>query len=181
MLDFARDGIDLAVRFSNEKPADNLFSEVLLEEIVLPVARPEVAKSLQLPRDLLKTTLIQDDSLKFLDSPPNWSSWLKAAGVRGKPNISLSFNQADHAVDSALLGSGVVLGRFSMVSAALRNGTLIAPFPLALSTNAFFRMTCPIGHEDKQTIARFRAWLKQEIKADLELCRRFEIRRFSEI
>jgi len=175
LLDFTRDDIDLAIRFSGENTADNLFSEDLLEEIVLPVARPEIAQSLKQPRDLLNTTLIEDGSLKFLVSPPDWSSWFKAAGVRKKPKTSLSFNQADHAVDSALQGSGAVLGRFSMVSSALRNGTLIAPFPLALSTNGFFRIICPRGHEDKLTIVRFMAWLKQEVEADLELSRLFEV------
>lgn len=175
LLDFVRDGIDLAVRFTDQESTESYFSEDLLAEIVLPVARPEIADTLKHPRDLLKESLIQDDSLGFLDSPPNWQQWFKAAGVRGKPKISLSFNQADHAVDSALQGSGVVLGRFSMLSAALRNGTLVAPFPLALRTHGVFRTVCISGYENKPVIVRFREWLKQEVESDLMLCRHFKI------
>jgi len=175
LLDFARDGIDLAVRFSGEETAGSLFSEVLLDEIVLPVARPEVAQRLTLPQDLTKALLIQDSSLNFLKNSPDWRDWFKAARVRGKPKIGLSFNQADHAVESALQGAGVALGRFSMVSAALKNGTLVAPFPLALRTHGAFRIVCQGGGEDKLVIARFRAWLKEEAAADLDLCQRFEL------
>lgn len=175
LLDFVRDGIDLAIRFSAEEITDNLFSETLLEETVLPVARPDVAKKLKQPRDLNRTTLIHDDSLNFLTGSPNWSSWFKAAGLRGEPKISLSFNQADHAVEAALQSSGVALGRFSMVSAALRNGTLVAPFPLAQRTHGVFRIVCPTAYKDKSTNVRFREWLKEEVEMDLKTFQQFEL------
>jgi LysR family glycine cleavage system transcriptional activator len=71
-----------------------------------------------------------------------------------------SFSQADHAVDMALEGGGVVLGRYSMMRGALRDGALVAPFPLALGMAAHYRIVTPEGQQDRPVVARFRDWLK---------------------
>ncbi|MCR9221367.1 MAG: transcriptional regulator GcvA [Alphaproteobacteria bacterium] len=160
LLDLARDGIDIAVRFGLSDDA-GLFSEALADEALTPVARPEIAARLAAPADLLDQTLIHDASLDFLPNPPNWARWLQEAGVAARPPSGPSFSQADHAVDMALQGGGVVLGRYSMVRRALRDGALAAPFDLALGVRAQYRIVTLPGQQDRPVVRLFREWLKR--------------------
>lgn len=160
-LDFARDGLDVAIRFGLGAD-DGVFSEALMEDWTTPFMRPDIAARLDAPADLLGETLIHDESLNFLKRPPSWAEWLRAAGVGHGALKGPRFSQADHAVDAALEGAGVVLGRSSVAQSGLRSGALVAPFPLALGTPARYRVLCPLGQETRPTIARFRAWLHSE-------------------
>jgi LysR family transcriptional regulator, glycine cleavage system transcriptional activator len=169
MLDFERDDVDVAIRFALKTPDDDLFSEVFYEGWITPMMRPDIAEKVKKPEDLLALPLIHDDSLSFLERPPDWKEWFRAAGVDA-PNIrGLHFSQADHAVDFALEGGGVVLARSSVGAASLRSGALVAPFDLALTIDAQFRLVCPHGHETRPAIARFREWLHAEAAKDRPL------------
>ncbi|MEM1344495.1 MAG: transcriptional regulator GcvA [Pseudomonadota bacterium] len=168
LLDFARDGVDVAIRFGQGDDA-GLFSEHLSDEWVTPMMRPEIAARLHTPADLLAETLIHDDSMAFLKRRPGWADWLTAAGIAAPLPGGLTFSQADHVIDVAVQGLGVALGRFTMARQALRTGALVAPFTLALAVPAHARIVCPLGHESRPAVARFRDWLKAEAAADADL------------
>ena len=165
-LDLARDGIDLAVRFGEGDDA-GLFRERLMEDYILPMMKPEIAERISEPADLLNETLITDESILFLDPPPDWTHWFAAAEhpVKSVPK-GLSFTQADHAVDAAQDGAGVVLGRSSMTRQALDSGALVAPFDVVLGTPAYYRIVCRPGREDLPATRAFRDFLKAEAKKD---------------
>ncbi|MEM8551253.1 MAG: transcriptional regulator GcvA [Pseudomonadota bacterium] len=164
MLDFARDGIDLAIRFG-DGPDGDFFCETLLEDYVLPVMRPEIAARLKEPRDLLGETLIHDESISFLRPAPSWQGWFDASGIEDDAPSGPSFTQADHAIDAAEEGLGVVLGRTSLVKVPLRSGALVAPFSVALKVPSKFRMVCPLGTQTRPAVAAYRAFLKAEAAA----------------
>ena len=130
---------------------------------------PEIAARIRRPEDLLKESLIHDESLDFLPDPPSWDRWLAEAGIAHPPVKGAHFTQADHAIDMALEGGGVALGRSSIAGMALRSGALVAPFRLALTTDAHYRLVCPRGHEDHPPIARFRDWIGAEMAPDRAL------------
>ncbi len=177
IMDLPRDEIDVAIRFGRGQD-EGLFSTPLLDEWVSPIMVPEIAERVQRPEDLLKETLIHDDSLNFLDPWPSWALWLETAGVSATDLHGPSFSQADHAVDMALEGSGVVLGRASLCDRYLMSGRLMAPFRLSLATEAHYRFICQEGAEERPIIARFRAWLEEEIKPTAALSETREIVRF---
>lgn len=162
LLDFTRDNIDLAVSFGLPSDNPNYFEEHLLDEWVLPVARPEIAARLKKPEDLLKENLIRDESLPFLKSPPDWRVWFKKAGVDAGTISATTFNQADHAIDMALQGTGVAFGRYSVAYSALETGALIAPFPIAIKLDPVYRIRCPKGQETRPLNILFRKWLHEE-------------------
>ncbi|MEL7344342.1 MAG: LysR substrate-binding domain-containing protein, partial [Pseudomonadota bacterium] len=165
-LDFARDGIDLAVRFGLADDAD-LFSEPLTDDYMFPMMRPDIAARVTTPADLLNETLITDESILFLDPAPDWAHWFTAVGLTPKSiPKGLSFSQADHAVDAALEGAGVVLGRSSMTRQTLQSGQLIAPFDVALTTPAHYRIVCRKGDETRPAAVAFRAFLQAEATKD---------------
>lgn len=166
IADFDRDGVDLAIRFGAGAD-EGLFSERLFEEWVTPMMRPDIAAALSSPRDLLDHTLIIDDSMAFLPNPLSWRDWLTLAGVEGTPRIGPRFSQADHAVDMALRGNGIVLGRHAIAETSLKDGSLVAPFALSIRTGTYFRLVCPLGQQDRPNIKMFRDWIREEAAATL--------------
>ncbi len=162
MMDFARDAVDVAIRFGYG-PDPGLYALPLAEEWVCPVMTPELAAQYPTPESLKNATLIFDSSIDFLDPPCDWAAWFRTVGVDYAPDHGPRFSQADHAVDAALAGVGVALGRRALVVKDLDDGRLVAPFPTALGTRARFRFLCPEGTENRPQVVAFRDWVVQEI------------------
>lgn len=163
IMDLARDGIDVAIRFGKPTIEDDHYVMLLAEEWVTPVMTPELAAEYPTPQSLTDATLIFDDSIRFLSPPVDWSVWLRAMGVDYTPTHGPRFSQADHALDAALAGVGVVLGRRALVVKDLADGRLVAPFKTALQTGARFRFLCAKGAENRPHVAAFRDWIVAEI------------------
>ena len=162
IMDFGRDNIDVAIRFGYG-PDPGVYSLPLAEEWVTPVMIPALAAQYPTAESLRDAPLILDDSTTFLDPPADWNTWFSAMGVTPPIIQGPRFSQADHAVDAALAGVGVVLGRRALVIKDLAEGRLIAPYPTAIPTGARFRFICPEGAENRPQIAAFREWMLQEI------------------
>lgn len=162
LLDFDRDEVDVAIRFGYG-PDDGLWSLPLREEWVTPVMTPELAAQYPTPQSLTRAPLMFDDSIDFLDPPCDWPTWFRAVGIRFTPTHGPHFSQADHAVDAALSGAGVVLGRRAMVVKDLHEGRLVAPYRVALESKARFRFLCRPGTENRPQIAAFRDWMLREV------------------
>ena len=162
-MDFNRDNVDVAIRFGLG-PDPGLFSLPLADEWVVPVMTPELARKYPTPESLRDALLIVDESIDFLDPPIDWSAWFRAVKIDVTPNIGPRFSQADHAIDAALAGVGVALGRRALVIKDLADGRLVAPYPQALPTGARFRFLCPDGAETRPQVAAFKTWILQEIE-----------------
>lgn len=161
-MDLTRDNVDVAIRFSAEATPD-LYALPLADEWVMPVMTPAFAKQYPTVESLHDAPIIFDDSMNFLDSPVGWSTWFTAMGAPFAPTHGPRFSQADHALDAALAGVGVALGRRALVVKDLAEGRLIAPFPTALSAGARFTFLCLKGMENRPQIAVFRDWILAEI------------------
>ncbi|THH36957.1 transcriptional regulator GcvA [Aliishimia ponticola] len=163
MMDFDRDQIDVAIRFG-QGPDQGLWSLPLAEEWVTPVMTPDLAKRYPTAQSLRDAVLIIDQSIDFLEPPVNWTTWLTAAGVAPFTAHGPRFSQADHAVDAALAGVGVTLGRRALVIKDIHEGRLVAPYKIALNTHARFRFLCRSGTEERPHIRAFRDWMLAEIE-----------------
>jgi len=168
IMDFERDEVDLAVRFGLGVD-DGLYSEVVFDEWVTPMMHPKLAQKLTSVDALMTAPLIHDDSLSFLNPKPNWANWFKMAGSGEVRDHGPRFSNSDHAIDAAQEGDGVVLGRASLADRALRDGRLIAPFPLALWAGASYRLVYPLASEQRPALARFSEWVKSEMEGLHEL------------
>lgn len=162
LMDFERDEIDVAIRFGYGEDA-GLYTLTLGHEWVTPVMTPELARRFATLEALKTAPLLYDDSISFLRPPCDWPAWFRAAGAPFTPESGVHFSQADHAVDAAKAGAGVVLGRRAMVVRDLAAGTLVAPFGLAIESQARFRFLCQKGAETRPQIAAFRDWILTEM------------------
>lgn len=163
LMDFDRDDIDVALRFgSGGDPG--LFAQQIISEWATPMMTPGLAERIKAPQDLHRATLLHQDDIAFLRPPVDWPAWFAAAGLAADTTTGPRFSQADHAIDAALAGAGVVLGRISLTATALREGRLVAPFTTALTTDAHYRFVCRPGAERSPAIAAFLDWVMAETR-----------------
>jgi LysR family glycine cleavage system transcriptional activator len=165
LASFAGDGVDVAIR-NAVGPFPGLWSRKFLEIETLPVASPHLIEQfgpLETPEDLARFPIIHDDSLGRMFGLPTWFDWLKAAGAEHVDlGRGLHFSSADHAIEAALEGAGVLLGLRSLALDDVRLGRLVFPFSLALSSERAFHVVCPAGHETRPKIAAFCDWVLGE-------------------
>ena len=162
-MDLMRDNVDVAIRFGNRETPE-LYALPLAEEWVMPVMTPALAAQYTTVESLKTAPIIFDDSVNFLQVPIKWSDWFTAMGKSFTPTSGPRFSQADHALDAALAGVGIVMGRRALVVKDIAEGRLVAPFPTALATGARFSFLCLKGMENRPQIATFRDWILTEIE-----------------
>ncbi|MEM9475928.1 MAG: transcriptional regulator GcvA [Pseudomonadota bacterium] len=167
IMDFDRDGIDVAIRFGTTRD-DGLFSKSVIREWVTPMVAPGLADQFQSQSDLLRATLLHQDDTGFLDPPIDWRAWFKMADLGPAPKAGPRFSQADHALDAALAGAGVVMGRIALAAEALRAGQLVMPFETSITTEAHYRFVCPEGSETRPQVAAFLEWILKETDSIVE-------------
>ena len=168
MVDFAADGIDVAIRnMTATEQLPEMICEQLVDICLLPVVSPRYLEShgpIESPDDLRRMTLIFDHSMPNIYDLPTWGEWLSAAGIDDIDlGRGLSFNSADHAIEAAIEGAGVLLAHYTLAHDDLRTGRLIAPFAQKLKTSRGFHFVCPEGSETRPQIAALRDWLREEM------------------
>ncbi len=163
VIDLRRDDIDVAIRYGHDDEDEDCYSKILATEWVTPVTTPELAKRFPTPESLRQAPLIFDQSIDFLNPPCDWPAWFRAVGMDFQPEHGPRFSQADHAVDAALAGVGITLGRRALVVKDLSEGRLVAPYGVALTPQAHFRFVCLDGAQDRPQVKAFLAWMLQEV------------------
>jgi len=163
MMDLARDEVDVAIRFGYGGD-EGLYALPLAQEWVTPVMTPELAQKYPTPQSLRDAPLMFDESIDFLTPRCDWPTWFRAVGLDFTPEHGPRFSQADHAVDAAVSGAGIVLGRRALVVKDLHEGKLVAPYKVALQSKARFRFLCQKGAEDRPQIRAFRDWIIAEVE-----------------
>lgn len=162
LANFLGDGIDVAIRYgSGSYPG--LTSEFLADEEVFPVCSPRLLtgeRSLRTPEDLAHHTLIRDGY------PIDWATWLASAGVIGvDPDGGLTFDSYTFAIEAAVQGEGIALGRSLLVAGDLAAGRLVRPFAQALKAQSSFFLVYPPDAIRKAKVKAFRDWLLSEMTA----------------
>jgi LysR family glycine cleavage system transcriptional activator len=108
----------------------------IADELLLPVCTPALAERITAPEDLLETRCIKDIGWK------DWEVW--SGSVMPEQHFVArgpGFSLYSIAVQQALLGAGVLIGRRSLVQPYLDTGELVAPLqqlvPLGLTIAAW--------------------------------------------
>ena len=166
LADFTSDGIDLVIRYGRGN-YPGLLSELLLKEELTPVCSPSLMSGQHPPAtlaDLKHHTLIHDEF------PIDWVSWLKFAGA---PDIDarrgIRFQSSVHAVQAAVQGDGIVLGRSALVADDLKAGRLVQPFNVAQPIDLAYYVVYPAASIMRPKVKAFRDWLLEEVaRADGE-------------
>jgi LysR family transcriptional regulator, glycine cleavage system transcriptional activator len=159
LADFVGDGIDIAIRCGGGQ-YPGLSAELLMKEDHFPVCSPRLRKGrrpLRTPADLARHTLLHD--VFAVD----WAIWLHNAGIDNvDPRRGPTFLSSDHAIQAAVRGEGVVLGRSALVADELAAGRLVRPFELSLPAGFAYYVVYPQRALQRPCVRAFRDWLIAE-------------------
>jgi LysR family glycine cleavage system transcriptional activator len=161
---FTTDGVDIGIRLSSGSHPE-LHVEKLADEWMLPLCSPRLLEGvlpLSSPQDLPRFPLIQIDLPGLV---PSWDDWLRLVGVDGiDTSRGLRLNVADHALDAAIEGAGVVLGYKLVASHDIALGRLVSPFgPELPLPGRSYHFVCAQGQQRRPQVKAFRDWLFAEI------------------
>jgi LysR family glycine cleavage system transcriptional activator len=115
---------------------------------------------LRTPADLARHTLLHD--VFTVD----WAIWLHTAGIDNvDPYRGPTFLSSDHAIQAAVRGEGVVLGRSALVADELAAGHLVRPFELSLPAGFAYYVVYPERALQRPSVKAFRDWLMAEARS----------------
>jgi LysR family glycine cleavage system transcriptional activator len=77
----------------------------------------------------------------------------------------MQFDTLISALEMAVLGQGLALGRTSLVASMLADGRLVTPFEQRLATSEAFYLACPTHKFAHPSTETFRAWLIEEAES----------------
>ena len=164
LADFARDGIDVGIRFGGGS-WPGVRAEWLADEALTPVCSRALLPRLRRPDDLAQATLLHEDMLPLRDFP-TWETWLAAAGVIGvDATRGPRFSHTHLMLQAAMDGRGVALGQHLIVSDDLAAGRLIEPFGFRLPTGFSYYLVYPAAAAQRPKVLAFRQWVVSEMAA----------------
>lgn len=163
LTDFARDGVDVAIRHGLGRYPGLCSDRIMAVELV-PVASPAllaVHERPSQPADIVNLPLLHEAARA------DWRLWLDAQGVEyidvpGGP----SFDDETLRIHAALTGLGVALVRSALVRNELADGRLVSLSTTAWPSEFAYYCVCPQETADRPNIVAFRDWLIEEGRAE---------------
>ena len=166
LMDLERDDVDVAIRFGPKPELPGVHVQSIMDEWVTPMMQPQLAEALESAEGLRNLTLLHQEDLVRIEPGVSWARWFEVAGLGPPPDGGPRFSQADHALDAAAAGAGVVLGRISLATRDLQDGRLVAPFPQALTTASKTRFLCHQSAAGRPATQAFLDWITAETRPD---------------
>jgi LysR family glycine cleavage system transcriptional activator len=165
LVEFSREQVDVALRYgAGHWPG--LLATPLMTEEVFPVCSPKLLtgrNGLRRIEDLSRHTLIHDASMPVASAFPQWSTWLEAAGASGVDvTRGLHLNASMLAIQAAIEGQGVALGRSVLVADDLASGRLVRPFAFRFALQFGYYIVHPRRPAQPRAVDAFCAWLEAE-------------------
>lgn len=153
---------DFDIRYGKGK-WNALQTDRLTWDKLFPVCSPSYLKrfkTLETPDDLVDHTL-----LHVYGYEEGWGHWLSQTNYKHvKINQGFQFDTLVTALEMAVLGEGIALGRTSLVGEMLSSGKLVAPFEQEIVTDEAFYLVHSSSHRAHPQAAKFRDWLLKEIE-----------------
>jgi LysR family glycine cleavage system transcriptional activator len=167
-VDFARDGIDAAIRLAARKE-DGLHDELILKDSLCLVASADVAKSVgdtlenlyHQPLIIDGSRLMDENSLDITGMATEQAFLLLELDIK-KLDIRI-YKHSDSVVLAALAGHGVALTRLSLCSGELEIGKLALVCDFRLPLNFGYSLVCPQSRAEDPKLLAFKRWMLKEI------------------
>ncbi len=160
-VDFAAQGVDVALRRNDFDWDTALHAERVCEEWTGPVCRPGLAGA-----DPAADDWGGAPALSSATRPQAWRHWARAAGVKPPRRSGPAYEHFYLSLQAAAAGLGVAIGSALMACDALRDRRLEAPCGFARDGSAYVLLSPRPCSEDPRAQA-FLGWLRQEAAASL--------------
>src|SRR5262245_10774077 len=162
LADFKRDKVDLAIRLGHGS-YPGLQAELLFADALTPLCSPELLRRkgpLKKPDDLRKHRLIHGTSIPGGGEHGAWDRWLRLAGAKTvSAHRGARFTLAELAMQAAIDGAGVVLGRVILAEGDLAAGRLVRPFKIELPLDVSYFLVRSNAATPRHEVECFREWL----------------------
>ena len=160
---FPIDGVDVGIRLGRG-PWPGLSSTRLLGERLTPVCTPAYRASLAPsrggPPDLTRATLIHLHS-----ATEDWAAWVDGTGADGLDLAhGLMLDTLQLAVEAALAGLGVMMGRRPLIDRELAAGALVPVCDAEVAAATSYWMVGAEAIDARPDIVAFKRWLVEEVE-----------------
>lgn len=157
LVDFARDDIDVAVRYG-PGAWPGLHSELLMDDDYILVASPALNRG-HLPK---KVGQLADFPLLRAEAAP-WKAWCAAAAVDLElPDAGVEYEDMGVMLQGAIDGQGIMLARRSIAAAEIDKGTLVQLFDVGSPALYAYWIVWPQHRPASDRVLAFRDWILAE-------------------
>ena len=154
-VDFARDGIDIAIRVGRPPWPRNVTAAPFLADRIGPVCAPSLLDG----RKTLRIAELRRHRLLHAETrAQSWANWARARGAAIDAGASQSFEHHYFMLEAAASGLGVGIASFPLVENDLKSGRLVAPFGFVPSGNSYCVLHARQAANNAK-IAAFRSWI----------------------
>ena len=171
---FQAEPVDVGIRYgAGHWPG--LAAQWMMGEDIFPVCSPALlaqAPGLSGTMDLRHHRLIHDASAHGDAALPSWHSWLRQDGAGSNVLAQIDMQSglqvldAAGAMQAALAGAGVALGRSVLVERELAAGRLVRPFGAAQVSAYSYYIVRQADLEPGEAVLALTAWLLDEARRD---------------
>jgi LysR family glycine cleavage system transcriptional activator len=164
--DFARDGVDVAIRLGTG-PYPGLKSDPMQEERFVAVCSPAFAAATDVlngPADILRYTLLHDEPEVRIPKETDWTRWLRQFGVNYADNSGARFSHTYLTLEAAANGQGIAIAPEFLLTADLRAGRLVRLLPQ--SVLGPYRYHLLRAADARPLVQAFCAWALDEAARD---------------
>ncbi|AJC65839.1 LysR substrate-binding domain-containing protein [Dickeya zeae] len=151
-IDFARSGVDMALRRDDFHWGKDVHAEKICDEWMGPVTRANEGSKVHL------------DGVRLLHSgtrPKAWSHWQRLSGVSMKGSNRVDYEHFYLCIQAAASGLGMAIVSFLMVQDELGSGQLYAPYGFIRDGSSYCLLS-PKALSQNEKCVRFKKWLMAE-------------------
>jgi LysR family glycine cleavage system transcriptional activator len=129
----------------------------------------QAAPPLCTPEDMRQQVLLHDETITGVRGGSAWDEWFRLAGVAGvDSHAGPHFSDSGMAYVAALDGLGVALASKPLVTNAIAQGRLVAPFDIAVSQSYAYYLLVPEVWATRPAVQALRLWLLDEAQAQAQ-------------
>lgn len=162
-VDFAREGVDLSVRFGREQDWPEHETERFLNAPLTPVCSPGLLKAptaIRSPSDLNRFVLLDVPRYNL------WEKWIDASGAKLDLHSGTIIDDYNVLLRAAVDGQGVALGIKGLIDEYLDSGRLVQLFDTYVDTELAYFLVYPRDGLRRSDVSAFYAWLRETASSD---------------
>jgi LysR family glycine cleavage system transcriptional activator len=152
---------DFALRYGKGGWED-VHSELLFKDSLVPMCSPALAASIREPRDLLNVKLLHS-----MRRPGAWSIWFASAGLEFDASARrMELANLTLCMQAASDGLGVAIGPAAYLSADRSSDRIVMPLAHVADTGDATYLICDPRKAETPTFREFRCWMQSASEPD---------------
>ena len=158
-VDYAREGVDLSVRFGMERDWPEHETEQFLNAPMTPVCSPDLAATFgpnRSPKDLSRFVLLDVPKYNL------WGQWIEASGADLDLHSGTIIDDYNVLLRAAVDGQGIALGIRGLIDEYFDSGRLVQLFDGFHETDFAYYLVYPREALRRPEVNAFYDWLRDE-------------------